>query len=90
MTHLTFSVTNCYAEFVPKVTKDNIFIAYLQTPLITRLYNVQWMIVYTGLLKMTVGILTTCHTIYTLDRSIQLHQWNKKFSKFSFMMCGVQ
>jgi len=44
---------------------------------------------YTGLFKMMVGALTTCYTQYTWDSSIQLHQWIKKFSKFSFMMCGV-
>ena len=44
----------------------------------------------TGLLQMTVGVLTTCHTQYTWDRSTQLHRWIKKFSKFSFMMGGVQ
>jgi len=44
----------------------------------------------TGLFEMIVGVLTTCHTQYTWDRSIQLHRWVKKFSEFSFMMCGVQ
>ena len=39
---------------------------------------------------MIVGDLTTFHTQYTSDRSIQLHRWIKKFSKFSFMMRGVQ
>jgi len=36
------------------------------------------------------GVLTTCQTQYIWDRSIQLHRLIKKFSKFSFMMCGVQ
>jgi len=44
----------------------------------------------TGLFKIIVGVLTTCHTKYTSDRSIYLHRWIKNFSKFSFMMCGVQ
>jgi len=29
---------------------------------------------------MIVGVLTTCHTQYTWDSSIQLHRWIKKFS----------
>jgi hypothetical protein len=45
---------------------------------------------YTGLFKMIVRVLTTCHTQYISDRSMQLHKWIKKFSKLSFMMCGVQ
>jgi len=48
------------------------------------------MVIYTGLFKMIVWVLTTCHTQYTSDSSMQLHRWIKKFSKFSFMMCGVQ
>jgi hypothetical protein len=43
---------------------------------------------YTGLFKMIVGVLTTYHTQYTWDSSIQLHWWIKKFSKFSFMVCN--
>jgi len=39
---------------------------------------------------MIVGVLTTCHTQYTLDSSTQLHLWIKKFSEFSVMMCSVQ
>jgi len=39
---------------------------------------------------MVVGVLTTCHTQYTWDRSMYLHRWIKKFSEFSFMMCGMQ
>ena len=44
----------------------------------------------TGLFKMIVEVLTTFHTQYTWDRSISLYRWIEKFSKFSFMMCGVQ
>jgi len=29
---------------------------------------------------MIVSVLTTCHTQYTCDSSIQLHRWIKKFS----------
>jgi len=39
---------------------------------------------------MIVGVLTTCHTQYTWDRSMSLHRWIKRFSKFSFMVCDVQ
>jgi len=39
----------------------------------------------TGLFEMIVGVLTTCHTQYTRDRSMYLHRWIKIFSKFSFM-----
>jgi hypothetical protein len=38
---------------------------------------------------MTVWVLTTCHTQYTLDSSMQLHRWIEKCSKVSCMMCGV-
>ena len=34
------------------------------------------------------GFNNLSYTIH-LDRSMQLHQWIKKFSKFSFMMCDV-
>jgi hypothetical protein len=34
-----------------------------------------------GLLKMILGMLTTCHTQYTCDTSINLHRWIKKFSE---------
>jgi len=37
---------------------------------------------------MIVRVLTTCHTQYTCDRSIQLRRWIKKFSKF-FLWCAV-
>jgi len=43
---------------------------------------------YTGLFKIIFWVLTTCHTQYTWDRSIWLHQWIKKFSKFS-LRCAV-
>ena len=33
--------------------------------------------VYTGLLKMIVGVLTTCHTQYTWDRSICIFLFNR-------------
>ena len=46
--------------------------------------------VYTGLFKVTIGLLTTCHTHYTSDSSMQLHRWIKKFSEFSFVIFGVQ
>ena len=36
----------------------------------------------TGLFKMIVGNLTTCHTQYTWDGNIWLHRWIKKFSVF--------
>jgi len=39
---------------------------------------------------MIVGVLTTCHTQYSWDRSMWLHRRIKIFSKFSFMMCGVR
>ena len=45
---------------------------------------------YTGLFEMIVGVLTTCHKQYTWDSSMKLRRWIKKFSKFSFMMCGVE
>ena len=45
---------------------------------------------YTGYFEIIFGVLTTCHTQYTLYSSMQLHRWIKKFSKFSIMMCGVQ
>jgi len=32
---------------------------------------------YTGLLKMSVGVLTTCHTQYTWDRSIYIFLFNR-------------
>jgi hypothetical protein len=47
-------------------------------------------IINIGLFEMIIGVLTTCHTQHTWDRSMYLHRWIKKFSKFSFMLCGVQ
>jgi len=37
---------------------------------------------------MIIGVLTTYHTHYTWDRSIYLHRWIKKFSKF-YLWCAV-
>ena len=54
------------------------------------IFNVLPCTLNTGLFEMIVGVLTTCRTQYTSDSSMQLHRWIKEFSKFSFMMCGVQ
>jgi len=47
-------------------------------------------ILYTGLFKMIVGVLTTCHRHYTWDRNTQLHRWIKIFSVFFYdVRCAV-
>ena len=32
-------------------------------------------LLYTELFEMIVGVVTTCHTQYTGDKSMQLHRW---------------
>ena len=44
-----------------------------------RLYSVftKFVYIYTGLLKMIVGVLTTCHTQYASDNSICIFLFNR-------------
>jgi hypothetical protein len=41
------------------------------------LNHIPFLLAYTGLLKMIVGVLTTCHTQYTWDRSICICLFNR-------------
>ena len=77
---------NLISDDVSKVCQDTFEANWNRTRITCTLHED----CYTGLLKMVVGVSTTCHTQYTWDRSIQLHRWIKKFSKYSFMMRGVQ
>ena len=40
-------------------------------------FRSQWVLEYTGLFEMIVGVLTTCHTQYTWDRSICIFLFNR-------------
>jgi hypothetical protein len=62
MDSVTVGYGLCYCRIWTTLNKADIF----EGRLLLRLCSLHlWFVVYTGLLKMIVGVLTTCHTQYT-------------------------
>ena len=79
---LSFSVAHCSSNSL--LTARTQLCSHCYNALSLSLYICIYIYIH-RVIQNDCRVLTTCHTQYTWDRSIQLHWWIKKFSKFSFM-----